>query len=162
MGQDRAQKPAQRPALRHTGLVAVHEATEALSSPAAAAEPSGVTGCGIAPGVATQATVDTCIGTGSHAKSAKLGLERLDVHVVTGSTRADRSRGNAVTRYGCAMTSIEVTDATAAVVRDQAARAGVSVDAYIWRLALIESARQHGSVLDEAFYADAEAERLAS
>jgi len=59
------------------------------------------------------------------------------------------------------MTSIEVTDATAAVVCDQAARAGVSVDAYIWRLALMESARQHASVLNESFYADAEAERLA-
>lgn len=60
------------------------------------------------------------------------------------------------------MTSIEVADATAAVVRDQAARAGLSVDAYIRRLALIESARQHASVLDASFYEAAEAERLAS
>ena len=60
------------------------------------------------------------------------------------------------------MTSIEVSDATAAVVRTQAARAGVSVDAYLGRLALIESARQHARVLDEGFYAAAEAERLAS
>ena len=59
------------------------------------------------------------------------------------------------------MASIEVADVTAAVVRDQAARAGLSVDAYIRRLALVESARQHASVLDEGFYEDAEAERLA-
>jgi hypothetical protein len=59
------------------------------------------------------------------------------------------------------VTSIEVSDATAAVVRTQAARAGVSVDAYLWRLALIESVRQHARVLDEGFYAAAEAERLA-
>ena len=60
------------------------------------------------------------------------------------------------------MTSIEVGNATAAVVREQAAREGLSVDAYIRRLALAESMRQHTAVLDEAFYADAEAERLAS
>lgn len=59
------------------------------------------------------------------------------------------------------MTSIEVADATAAVVRAQADRAGLSVDAYIRRLALVESTRQHASVLDEGFYEDAEAERLA-
>ena len=64
-------------------------------------------------------------------------------------------------KYGSAVTSIEVADVTAAVVRAQAARAGLSVDAYIWRLALIESARQHARVLDEDFYAAAEAERLA-
>jgi hypothetical protein len=45
------------------------------------------------------------------------------------------------------------------VVRDQAARAGLSIDAYILRLAVMESARQHAAMLDEAFYA--EAERLA-
>jgi len=60
------------------------------------------------------------------------------------------------------VTSIEVSDATATVVRTQAARAGVSVDAYLWRLALIESVRQHARVLGEDFYAAAEAERLAS
>jgi hypothetical protein len=59
------------------------------------------------------------------------------------------------------MTSIEVAETTAAVVRDQAARAGLSIDAYILRLAVMESARQHAAMLDEAFYADAEAERLA-
>lgn len=58
------------------------------------------------------------------------------------------------------MSSIEVADTTAAVLREQAARAGVSVDAYIRRLALIESARQHATVLDEGFYEAAEAERL--
>ena len=60
------------------------------------------------------------------------------------------------------MTSIEVADATAAVLRSQAAKAGVSVDAYILRLAVIESVHQHAEVLDEQFYADAEAERLAA
>lgn len=60
------------------------------------------------------------------------------------------------------MTSIEVADTTAAVVRAQAARAGLSVDAYIRRLALAESVRLHAVVLDEVFYLDAEAERLAS
>ena len=64
--------------------------------------------------------------------------------------------------YGGRVASIELTDATAAVVRTQAARVGVSVDAYIRRLALIESVRQHARVLGEDFYADAEAERLAS
>lgn len=59
------------------------------------------------------------------------------------------------------MTSIEVADATAAVLREQAARAGLSLDAFLRRLALIESARRHAHVLDESFYADAEAERLA-
>lgn len=59
------------------------------------------------------------------------------------------------------MTSIEVQDTTASVVRAQAARAGLSVDAYILRLAVMESARQHAEVLGESFYADAEAERLA-
>lgn len=59
------------------------------------------------------------------------------------------------------MTSIEVAETTAAVVRDQAARAGLSIDAYIRRLALVESVRLHAAVLDESFYADAEAERLA-
>lgn len=65
-------------------------------------------------------------------------------------------------QYTGLVTSIEVTAATAAVVRDQAARAGVSVDAYIRRLALLESVRQHAGVLDEGFYQAAEAERLAS
>ena len=60
------------------------------------------------------------------------------------------------------MTSIEVADATAAVLRSQAAKAGVSVDSYILRLAVIESVHQHAEVLDEQFYADAEAERLAA
>lgn len=59
------------------------------------------------------------------------------------------------------MSSIEVAETTAAVVREQAARAGLSVDAYIRRLALVESARQHASVLDQGFYEAAEAERLA-
>ncbi|MDQ2707640.1 MAG: hypothetical protein M3Z25_08395 [Actinomycetota bacterium] len=61
------------------------------------------------------------------------------------------------------MTSIEVAETTAAVVRDQAARVGLSIDAYIGRLALVESVRLHAAVLDESFYADAdaEAERLA-
>lgn len=59
------------------------------------------------------------------------------------------------------MTSIEVADATAAVVRAEAARAGLSVDAYILRLAVMESARRSAEMLDERFYADAEAERLA-
>lgn len=59
------------------------------------------------------------------------------------------------------MTSIEVADATAAVLREQAARAGLSLDAFLRRLALVESTRQHARVLDESFYADAEAERLA-
>lgn len=59
------------------------------------------------------------------------------------------------------MTSIEVADATASVVREQAGRAGLSVDAYILRLAVMESARQSAGMLDENFYADAEAERLA-
>lgn len=60
------------------------------------------------------------------------------------------------------MTSIEVADATAAVLHDQARRAGLTVDAYIQRLALLDSLAQHAAVLDEQFYADAEAERLAS
>ena len=59
------------------------------------------------------------------------------------------------------MTSIEVADATATVLRQEAARAGLSIDAYIRRLAAMESARQHAAVLDEDFYAEAEAERLA-
>ena len=66
-----------------------------------------------------------------------------------------------VSTYTSGMTSIEVADATAALLRSQAARAGVSVDAYIRRLALLESVRRHADVLDEQFYADAEAERLA-
>lgn len=59
------------------------------------------------------------------------------------------------------MTSIEVAETTAAAVREQAARAGLSIDAYIRRLVLAESARQHASMLDEGFYQAAEAERLA-
>ncbi len=59
------------------------------------------------------------------------------------------------------MTSIEVGEATAAAVREQAARAGLTVDAYILRLAVMESARQSARTLGEEFYADAEAERLA-
>lgn len=54
-----------------------------------------------------------------------------------------------------------MADATAAVLRDQAARAGLTVDAYIQRLALLDSLAQHTSVLDEQYYADADAERLA-
>jgi hypothetical protein len=60
------------------------------------------------------------------------------------------------------MTSLEVADTTASLLRAQAARAGLSIDAYIRRLALVESVRLHTAVLDEAFYADAEAERFAS
>lgn len=60
------------------------------------------------------------------------------------------------------MTSIEVADATAALLRSQAARAGVSVDAYIRSLAVVESVHRHAEVLGDQFYADAEAERLAS
>jgi hypothetical protein len=65
--------------------------------------------------------------------------------------------------YTSGMTSIEVADATVALLRSQAAKAGVSVDAYIRHLALVESVRRHADVLDEKFYADAdaEAERLA-
>lgn len=63
--------------------------------------------------------------------------------------------------YTPCMTSIEVADTTAAVVCAQAARAGLSVDAYIRRLAVADSVRLHAAVLDESFYADAEAERLA-
>lgn len=59
------------------------------------------------------------------------------------------------------MTAIEVTESTASVLREQAARAGLSVDGYVLRLAVMESARQSAEVLDEAFWADAEAERLA-
>jgi hypothetical protein len=59
------------------------------------------------------------------------------------------------------MTSLEVAAGTAAILRSQAAKAGVSVDAYILRLAVIESVHQHAEALGEAFYADAEAERLA-
>jgi len=59
------------------------------------------------------------------------------------------------------MTGIEIADATAAVLRSQAAKAGVSVDTYILRLAVIESVHRHAQVLDEQFYAHAEAERLA-
>lgn len=59
------------------------------------------------------------------------------------------------------MTSIEVADTTASMVREQAHRAGLSVDAYILRLAVMDSACRHAQVLDETFYADAEAERLA-
>lgn len=60
------------------------------------------------------------------------------------------------------MTRLHVADTTAAAVRDQAAAAGLSVDAYILRLAVMESARQSARMLDETFYADAEAERLAT
>ena len=60
------------------------------------------------------------------------------------------------------MTSIEVAEATAAVVHDQARRSGLSPDEYIQRLALLDSLAQHGAVIDERYYLDAEAERLAS
>jgi hypothetical protein len=68
---------------------------------------------------------------------------------------------DALRTYTLCMTSIEVADATAAFLRSQAARAGVSVDAYIRRLAVVESLQRHDEVLDEQFYADADAERLA-
>lgn len=60
------------------------------------------------------------------------------------------------------MATIEVSDAAAAGLRDQAARAGVSVERHILRLAVMDSARESSQMLDETFYADAEAERLAS
>ena len=59
------------------------------------------------------------------------------------------------------MLSVEVAEGTAAVVLDQARRAGLSVDEYIRRL-LLDSLAQHASVIDERYYLDAEAERLAS
>ena len=60
------------------------------------------------------------------------------------------------------MGSIEFTDLAAAALRDQAARVGLSVERYVLRLAVMDSARQSSRMLDETFYADAEAERLAS
>lgn len=59
------------------------------------------------------------------------------------------------------MTSIEVAEATAAALRAQAARAGVTLDVYLRRLAVFESVRLHNEVLGEQYYEDAEAERLA-
>lgn len=58
------------------------------------------------------------------------------------------------------MTSIEVADATAAALRSQAARAGISLEAYVRRLAVFDSVRLHNEVLGETYHEDAEAERL--
>ena len=60
------------------------------------------------------------------------------------------------------MTSIEIADSTAAALHGQARRAGLSLDAYLQRLALLDLLAQHSTSLDEQFYLDAEAERLAS
>lgn len=70
-------------------------------------------------------------------------------------------RGPGPPRNIAGVTSIEVADATAAVLRDQATRAGLTLDAYLRRLALLDSLAQHSAVLDEQYYVDAENERLA-
>lgn len=58
------------------------------------------------------------------------------------------------------MSRLDVSDSTADIVRVLAGLAGVSVDAYVRRLVVAESARLHAAVLNEAFYAAAETERL--
>lgn len=70
-------------------------------------------------------------------------------------------RGSGPPRSIVEVTSIEVADATAAVLRDQATRAGLTLDAYLRRLALLDSLAQHTAVIDEQYYIDAENERLA-
>ncbi|MEJ2889315.1 hypothetical protein [Actinomycetospora aeridis] len=60
------------------------------------------------------------------------------------------------------MTSIELEDATAAALRSAAARAGLSVDAYVRHLQVQDSIRQHAAWevehADEALWAAEEAE----
>lgn len=58
-----------------------------------------------------------------------------------------------------AMTSIEVADATAVALHAQAARVGVTLDAYVRRLAVFDSMRLHEDVLGEEYFEAAEAER---
>ena len=58
------------------------------------------------------------------------------------------------------MTSIEVADSTAMALQAQARRAGISLDAYVRRLAVADSVRLHHDLLGEQYHEDAEAERL--